>query len=68
MRPKSISKQRRRLYNQLKRVQDQLPIRVGRKGLIEEERGSNRIVPTTVLTLRGRIERKIKTIENTKIK
>jgi len=68
MRSKSISKHKKRLYNQLNKVQDQLSIRAGRKGLVEEERGSKRIAPTTVLTLKGRIERKIQTIKNTKNK
>jgi len=68
MRPRSILKRKKRLYNQLNRVQDLLIVRAGRKGLKEGERSSKRTAPTTVLTLRGRIEKRIQTIKNTKIK
>ncbi len=64
MKPKSETKKVKNLENQLKKVQDQLSYRAGRKGKDDKRKS----IPTTVPTLKGRIEKKIQTIKNQKTK
>jgi len=61
MKPKSRTKQLKKLHNQLKKVQDQLSIRTRVKSFNKQ---NDAYTSATVFTLKGRIEKRIQTLEN----
>jgi len=68
MKPKSIQKQIKRVERQLAKVQDQLPYKRRSVKSIKAQKTAGKEPAITVLTLRGRLENKLKTLQNRKQK